>query len=119
MIFHKAGYEMPELIFRNLAGSRAGYLGSHKGGGDPVAPKPVTASEKGTSMVSGYSHGMLKAFLDNGSFENEEIEEEILEKPGDDGVVFIEKVKKQKLDPLNIVKRAINHKAYAMLRVVD
>lgn len=119
--FGEAGYEMPELVFWNLAGGRAGYAGAPPShwAGDPVAPKPVTAYEVGTAMVSGYSQGMLKVFLDSGSFEDEDAEEEIVEKIGDDGEVIVEKKKRQKLDPISVVKRAIGHPAYKMLRVVD
>lgn len=116
--FRDAGYEMPELVFWNLAGGRAGYLGG-PGGGDPVAPKPVTAADKGTALVSGYSQGMLKVFLDSGAFGDEEAEEEIVDEIGDDGEVIVEKRKKQKLDPLSLVRRAIGHPAYNMLQVVD
>jgi hypothetical protein len=115
--FRAAGYEMPELVFWNLAGGRAGYL--NPGVGDPVAPKPVTVSEPGTALVSGYSQGMLKVFLDGGSFEEEEPEGETFEKIGDDGEVIVEKQKRQKLDPISLVKKAIGHPAYNMLRVVD
>lgn len=87
--------------------------------GDPVAPKPVTAADKGTPLVSGYSQGMLKVFLDSGAFVDEDAEEEIVEAIGDDGEVIIDKRKKQKLDPLNVVRRAIGHPAYNMLQVVD
>lgn len=118
--FQDAGYEMPELVFWNLAGGRAGYMGGPSfSGGDPVAPKPVTAADKGTALVSGYSQGMLKVFLDSGSFEDEDAEEEIVEKVGDGGEVVLEKQKRQKLDPISVVKRAIGHPAYKMLRVVD
>lgn len=116
--FRAAGYEVPELVFWNLAGGRAGYGPWNNYGA--VAPKPVTGDTKGTAIVSGYSQGMLKVFLDGGSFEDEEGEEEIVEKEADDGeVVVIKKVKRQKLDPLTVVKKAIGHKAYSMLRVVD
>lgn len=119
--FSDAGYEMPELVFWNLAGGRAGYNG---GSGDPTAPKPVTADQEGTAIVSGYSQGMLKVFLDNGSFDAEEEEEEpVLETTTDeDGVEVVEAKrpsKKQKMDPMSTLKRAIGHKAYDMLKIVD
>lgn len=119
--FQEAGYELPELVFWNLAGGRAGYAGAPPSfpAGDPVAPKPVTAYEVGTALVSGYSQGMLKVFLDSGSFDDEDAEEEIVEKIGDNGEVIVEKKKRQKLDPISVVKRAIGHPAYNMLRVVD
>lgn len=119
--FQDAGYQLPQLVFWNLAGGRAGYAGAPTvfPAGDPVAPKPVTAFEMNTAMVSGYSQGMLKVFLDSGSFEDEDAEEEIVETVGDDGEVVVEKKKRQKLDPISVLKRAIGHTAYKMLRVVD
>lgn len=118
--FEDAGYELPELVFWNLAGGRSGYSGQW---GDPVAPKPVTSTEDGTCLVSGYSQGMLKVFLDNGAFEDPEEEEDsedeiVISKDGDE--VTQEKPKKKaKMDPMAIVKKAIGHKAYDMLQVVD
>ena len=112
--FELAGYEMPKLVFWNLAGGRAGVTGH----GDPTAPKPVTAEEEGTALVSGYSQGMLKVFLDNGAFEDPEAEEEIVEEEGDDGET-VQVSKKQKMDPMSTVRKAISHKAYSMLQVVD
>ncbi|KAK0250571.1 hypothetical protein LTS09_014275 [Friedmanniomyces endolithicus] len=99
-----------------LAGGRAGY-GQQPTGGDETAPKPVTAAEKGTVLVSGYSQGQLKMFLENGQFI--EPEEEVTEQDGEEGdEVIVEKVK-PKEDPLTVVKRAIGHDAYRMLKVVD
>ncbi|POR38518.1 Uncharacterized protein TPAR_01291 [Tolypocladium paradoxum] len=117
--FKDAGYEMPELVFWNLAGGRAGYTGW---GGDATAPKPVTATEEGTSLVSGYSQGMLKVFLDSGSFEEPEEESEdevVVTKDEGDEVTAESPKKKAKKDPLTTVKKAIGHKAYEMLTVMD
>ncbi|KAL7809769.1 hypothetical protein V8C26DRAFT_411312 [Trichoderma gracile] len=119
--YEQHGYEMPELVFWNLAGGRAGY-GGGGGQGDEVAPKPVLAGEKGTALVSGYSQGMLKVFMDNGMFEEEE------EEDGDGGEVvegdMVEvaapgEAKKGKTDPLAVLKKAVSHKAYDMLQVLD
>ncbi|KAI0390446.1 hypothetical protein F5Y17DRAFT_62826 [Xylariaceae sp. FL0594] len=124
-----AGYEMPELVFWNLAGGRAGYQGGYSsdeddnsGGGDPTAPKPVTMDETGTALVSGYSQAMLKVFLDSGSFDDvpEEEGDEVKETVDEDGNVVVEvRAKRQKMDPLSTVMKAIGHKAYDPLRVVD
>lgn len=115
--YEDAGYEMPQLVFWNLAGGHAGYTG---GDGDPTAPKPVTAREEGTAIVSGYSQGMLKVFLDNGSFEDEEeVEHETITEDGVEVVETRPAAKKQKMDPMFILKKAISHKAYDMLKVVD
>jgi hypothetical protein len=112
-LYKEAGYEMPELVFWNLAGGRAGVTGY----GDPIAPKPVTAEEQGVAMVGGYSQGMLKVFMDKGMFEDDE-EEVVMEEETEDGVVEVVK-KKVKLDPVGLMKKAIGHKAYDMLEVVD
>ncbi|KAK0706221.1 hypothetical protein B0T26DRAFT_875448 [Lasiosphaeria miniovina] len=122
--FAGAGYDVPELVFWNLAGGRAGYAGgSDSGSGDPVAPKPAAADEEGVSLVSGYSQAMLKVFLDKGLFSEEEDEEEegevVVSADGDDVVVEETAPKKHKKNPLSTVKKAISHKAYDMLKVVD
>ncbi|KAI1283880.1 hypothetical protein F5Y07DRAFT_91450 [Xylaria sp. FL0933] len=121
--FEAAGYDMPELIFWNLAGGRAGYR--HLGiGGDPTVPKPVTSEEAGTTIVSGYSQAMLKLFLENGSFddpEDENVEEDVETKEEGDTVVVgsMRPSKKRKFDPLSTVRKAIGHKSYDPLVVMD
>ncbi|KAF4971578.1 hypothetical protein FSARC_1644 [Fusarium sarcochroum] len=116
--FEKAGYEMPELVFWNLAGGRAGYTRS---GGDPIAPKPVKSDEDGTCLVSGYSQSLLKVFMAGGSFEeeDEDDEDEVVVEKDDKGNVTERRKTKPKMTPLRIVKKAIGHKAYDMLKVVD
>ncbi|KAK0740373.1 hypothetical protein B0T18DRAFT_440079 [Schizothecium vesticola] len=119
--YQEAGYEVPELVYWNLADGK-GYYDTVKTGdeGGAVDPKPVTAEHAGVAMVSSYSQGMLKVFLDDGLFEKEEAEvvETVVE--GEDGDELMElAVKKPKLDPLATVKKAISPKTYAMLKVVD
>ncbi|KAH8904693.1 hypothetical protein BR93DRAFT_916346 [Coniochaeta sp. PMI_546] len=109
--YMEAGYEMPEMVFWNLAGGRAGYTGV----GDPIAPKPVRGDQKGVAMVSGYSQGLLKVFMDKGVFGDEE--ELVDTVDGEDGVEVVKK--KKELDPITLMRRAIGHRAYEMLRVVD
>lgn len=96
-----AGYDMPKLIFWNLAGQTS---------------KPVTMDDQNVALVSGYSHGMLKAFLETGALDGEEeiVEETIV---GEDGMVEVKK--EEKIDPLSVVKKAVGHKAYSMLEVID
>ena len=111
--YKEAGYDMPKLIFWNLAGGRMG-----------LASKPTLAEQDDVALVSGYSQGQLKMFLDNGQFEEPEAEVEITdveeEKDGEDDAVVVErKVKKPKLDPKAMMMKAISHKAYDMLKVYD
>lgn len=109
--YAEAGYEMPEVVFWNLAGGRAGQTGV----GDPIAPKPVTSAQRGVAMVSGYSQGLLKVFMDKGVFGDEEEVVETVD--GKDGVQVVKR--KKELDPESLMRRAIGHKAYEMLAVVD
>ncbi|KAF2796064.1 hypothetical protein K505DRAFT_323585 [Melanomma pulvis-pyrius CBS 109.77] len=97
-----SGFEMPKLIFWNLAGGNT--------------EKPTTMDDVNTALVSGYSQGMLKVFLDGGGFEDTE-EEEVEVVENDDGVA--ELVVKKKMDPLTIVNKAVSHDAYGMLKIVD
>ncbi|KAF2671743.1 hypothetical protein BT63DRAFT_422268, partial [Microthyrium microscopicum] len=110
--YKEAGYEMPTLIFWNLASGDKGV--------------PVTSEEPGTALVSGYSQAQMKVFLDGGGFEDpaEEEEEEdvevIVTKDGED--VTMETAaravkEKKKIDPISVVRKAISHEGYAMLRV--
>jgi hypothetical protein len=109
--YAEAGYEVPELVFWNLA---AGTRGA-----------PVDAGEEGVSLVSGYSQGMLKTFLEGGNFkdevEEEVVDESVAEEEDDDGeeAVAVQVAKRVKKNPLATVKKAISHLAYAMLKVVD
>jgi hypothetical protein len=64
-LYANAGYEMPTLVFWNLASGRSYSYDSDDGG----PGKPVTAEEPGTALVSGYSQGQLKMFLDGGKFD--------------------------------------------------
>jgi hypothetical protein len=99
--FLAAGYEMPRLIFWNLACR--------------TTDKPITMGEGDTALVSGYSQGMLKAFLEEGVFGDEE---EVEMEDDENGVVDVRK-KKVKADPLSVIMKAVGGKAYAMLEVVD
>jgi len=115
MKFNEAGYEIPRLIFWNLAGAKGDY-----GYGADVAPKPVTAMEENTALVSGYSQAQMKMFLDGGGFEDAEEEEVIAQEEmgGEDDEVLVKRAKKKE-DPLAVTMKAIGHEAYRMLRVVD
>uniref|UniRef100_A0A8H7K758 DUF7788 domain-containing protein n=1 Tax=Bionectria ochroleuca TaxID=29856 RepID=A0A8H7K758_BIOOC len=109
--YKESGYEVPELVFWNLAG------GSHSG----QAPKPVTTEDEGTCLMSGYSQGLLKAFLEKGGFEDEEEEEEeqVVVVTKDEGGEVTAETAKRKKNPISMVKKAVSHEAYKMLRVVD
>jgi hypothetical protein len=116
--FKDAGYEVPQIVYWNLAGGRGQSL-----------PKPVEHDTPGAALVTGYSQALMKIFLDSGMFGEEESEGEVeddsidsISGSGDDeewGVVKEKKKKKKTGDPLAVLQKAIGHKAYEMLRVVD
>ncbi|KAI9810607.1 MAG: hypothetical protein M1827_006169 [Pycnora praestabilis] len=119
--FSAAGYDMPKLIFWNLAGGRPSVFKP----GDSGLPKPVTKEMEGTALVSGYSQAQMKMFLEEGQFgdeeeEEEEEEEEIVDVDMVDGDgVEVSKKKNKEKDPLNVVMQAVGHPAYRMLKVYD
>lgn len=124
--FSDAGYDLPELVFWNLAGGRTG-----------IASKPVEKETPGTAMVSGYSGAMVKLFLEGGDPADEE--EVVEKKEGDDGEgEEWEKVdddsgeeeekeegegeperKKARMDPVSVMKKAIAHESFVGIKVYD
>lgn len=97
--YRKAGYEMPEIVYWNLAGG--------------TNTTPVTADKKGVALMSGFSPNMLKVFMDD-----EDIEEEEWEKVGDsrkDG----ERKERLKLDPREVMMKALGKPSFSRLVVVD
>ncbi|KAI9660031.1 MAG: hypothetical protein M1821_001383 [Bathelium mastoideum] len=116
--YEESGYEMPELVFWNLAGGRGGYDNTE---GDARVPKQATEEESGVSLVSGYSQAQLKMFMEEGVFGEEEGEEDEDEGKGNKkgkAAEAGEGVKKKK-SPVEIMRKAISHPAYQMLRVYD
>lgn len=67
--YREAGYEVPELVFWNLAGGQGNTAGTNTWDVDaPVDPKPGSVDYAGVTMVSGYSQSMLKVLLGDGPF---------------------------------------------------
>jgi hypothetical protein len=102
--YEAAGYKTPTLIFWNLAAHTDGV--------------PVASNEPGTVLVSGYSQGQMKMFLDNGGFEDIEDEVVAVDSNEEDGVVKVTK-EKAKVDPMIALKKALSHSSYRMITVVD
>ncbi|QSS56432.1 DUF2828 domain-containing protein [Histoplasma capsulatum var. duboisii H88] len=116
--FRKHGYDVPELIYWNLAGN-------------PGAV-PVTSQMEGTALVSGQSQALMKLFLEDGVFgeEEEDDQEERGEEQGPDvvegdgdgewGMIHKErKTKRKGVDPMSILRKLVGNEAFEMLRVVD
>ncbi|EON67117.1 hypothetical protein W97_06370 [Coniosporium apollinis CBS 100218] len=116
--FKDAGYEMPELVYWNLAGARPDAV-------EQGAPMPVKADEPGCALVSGYSQAMMKMFLEGGGFEDpdegdkmEVIEKTVvLDEEGNEGEEVV--TREEKKDPMSYVRKGVGHRAYEMLKVYD
>lgn len=128
--FEEAGYEMPELVYWNLAS---------------VPGKPVQATTPGTALVSGFSGALLKYFIRSVSGEEGEDEDEAMEEDekenkdewevvedeestlagdGDDGegktaAKAKKGKKKDKPNPLDHLMATIGVKEFDGVRVVD
>lgn len=86
--------------------------------------KPVTATEEGAALVSGYSQGMLKVFPDDGEISEGDMEDEstVLQKEGegeDKTTVIVDQKKKEQINLLKMLQKAISNGSYQMLKVVD
>ncbi|KAG9002857.1 hypothetical protein FRB94_003540 [Tulasnella sp. JGI-2019a] len=100
--FDEAGYDMPEIVYWNLAGRAS-------------AAKPITKDTPGVSIVSGFSGNLLKVFMDN-----EEVpEEEWMEVVDEEGNTVTKKAEKPKMTPEDIMKKALGKKSYDGLKVLD
>jgi hypothetical protein len=101
--YEDAGYDMPEIVYWNLAGC--------------FETTPVEAERKGVALMSGFSPAMMKVFMD------EDVEETL----DDDMVVVDEKgeeielpaPKRPEMTPLSIMKRALEKPSYDGLMVID
>ncbi|KAL0025081.1 hypothetical protein WJX79_005924 [Trebouxia sp. C0005] len=82
--FEEHGYKLPKVVFWNLRGHGFG----------ESASVPVTQTEEGTALVSGFSGQLLKLFMDDVN----------------ELVTF---------NPFNVMKQAIGNKKYDNWKVVD
>lgn len=124
--FETAGYEIPQLVFWNLAG---GYEGTSK---------PVAADQEGVALMSGFSGALLKYFLGQEDAEEEEDLKEVMDKEWDrvddvqvevfgDDEVFGENDQEEKRDvegskkqdPLQAILKVVRAESFKGLVVVD
>lgn len=106
--YAEAGYDMPEIVYWNLAGE--------------LQTVPVEAERKGVALVSGFSPAMMKVFM--GEAEEAEADGEVL----DDDTVMVdeqgEEIKpepaprRQEMTPLSVMK-ALGMASYNELIVLD
>jgi len=103
------GLPCPEIVFWNVRSGTASF--------------PASADTEGVQMVSGFSHNLLKLFLegthDQGADEvDEDVSEGETEGEGEDVTAPRKKrkVSKPKVTPLDTMRRALDDEAYAPLR---
>lgn len=98
--FKAAGYELPEIVYWNLAGERG--------------TVPVTEDRKGVALMSGFSPSMLKGFLGEG-------DDGAVEDPDWEMVDETVPARKQseRLTPAETMKKVLSIRSYAGLVVVD
>jgi hypothetical protein len=101
--YKEAGYEVPEIVYWNLAAQQEKTL----------RPMPVQADTPGVAMMNGFSPAMLKVFMGEDPAE-EEAEWDMLvdEKPAPEA-------EKTKMDPITIMKKALNKESFSGLVVLD
>ena len=111
--FEEHGYDIPRLIFWNLNGTRSTSINEDA---DPTVPKPVLSDTPNAAIISGYSQGMIKAFLEGGDFDNVDLEEEkSISRRQDEDEFETEAVE----NALDTMMKALSHKSYNGLVIVD
>lgn len=100
--YKEAGYDVPEIVYWNLAGARTGRT-----------TVEVGAERKGVAMMSGFSAAMMKVFMG----EAEEAEEEAWADVTTEGEVV--ENKEEEFTPLNVMKKALFKKSFDGLVVID
>lgn len=125
-MYTQAGYDMPQLVFWNLEGANTVTYGSddstshEEAGVDTRAP--VTLRDDGTALVSGFSANLLKLFLEGAALEDWVMVEP--EAVTDQAKAAKEgekqsKPQKPKMDPMAILRKAIDHERFQVLQVLD
>jgi hypothetical protein len=104
--YKNAGYEVPEIVYWNLAAQDQKTL----------RPMPVQADTPGVAMMNGFSPAMLKVFM--GDEEQAEEAEEGWDMVVDESKPAAEQ-EKAKMDPITVMKKALNKESFSGLVVLD
>jgi len=86
IMYEKAGYKMPKIVFWNLRSSSGGF--------------PITSKQKGVALVSGFSAELMRLFTEGKDFDPMTILEIALEKYKD---VVIHKTDEKKIDEMELI----------------
>lgn len=102
--FREAGYEVPEIVFWDLAGERT-----------VRQTVEVEAGRRGVAMMSGFSNAMMKVFMDESDGKEGEREEEEWTVVTEEGELGEE----EEMTPLSVMKRALLRPSYNGLVILD
>ncbi|KAI8975333.1 hypothetical protein BDF20DRAFT_976701 [Mycotypha africana] len=109
--FAEAGYEVPELVWWNLALAQV----YSSAGGAVRMNAPVTKEDSGVALLSGFSSAMVKTFLDGEVDDDDDSMEE-----KDDESNHADKPKeKKKMTPKEFLLKAVYHESFNGLVVID
>lgn len=106
-LFAEAGYEVPEIVWWNLAGQRPSPSVR------PEAPVPITKDVEGCALLSGYSAALMKTFIEGEEVEEEEQAQETEKAEG------TEEKTKEKITPIGMMMKAVYHETFKDLVVYD
>jgi hypothetical protein len=101
--YEDAGYDMPEIVYWNLAGQ--------------LETTPVEAEREGVALMSGFSPAMMKVFMGEDMDSEEALDDDtvMVDEKGEE----VKPPKKPKMTPLSIMKRVLEKPSYDGLIVVD
>lgn len=99
--YEEAGYDMPEIVYWNLAGE--------------LETAPVEAERKGVALMSGFSPAMMKVFMGEDAEETLDDDTVMVDEQGEE----IKLPQKPEMTPLSIMKRALEKSSYDGLIVLD
>ncbi|KAM0789935.1 hypothetical protein ACM66B_006775 [Microbotryomycetes sp. NB124-2] len=105
--FVDAGYELPQIVYWNLAARSD----SHS--------KPVTSNDQGVALLSGYSASLIKVFLEGHVVEAAEDWVEVAADGNTERQVGSGGAPRAKIDPVAVMKKALAHESFDGLKVFD
>jgi hypothetical protein len=111
--YKEAGYEVPEIVYWNLAAQTDTKLRA----------MPVQAETPGVALLNGFSPALLKIFMGEEVAKEEEEGWDLVEDEGASVVTATTATKvdsqDKKMDPVSVMKKALNVGSFMGLKVMD